>query len=41
VIEAQARMLNEKLEEVVKSGRIFNVGFNQTGHFSIGYTVYT
>ena len=41
MIEAEARTLNEKLENVVKSGKIFNAGFNQTGHFSIGYTIYT
>lgn len=38
--EAQAEELNKKLEEVVRSGKIFCIGFNQTGNFAVGYTIY-
>lgn len=39
--EKQIQDLNKKLEKVTQKGLLYNVKFNQTGNFSVGYTIYT
>ncbi len=38
--EDQIELLNEKVKRCIESNEKVKVGFCQTGHFSIGYTIY-
>ncbi len=39
-VEDQIRLLNEKVKICIEMKEKVKVGFCQTGHFSIGYTIY-
>jgi len=38
--ENQIKTLNEKVKMCIKNGERVKVGFCQTGHFSVGYSIY-
>ena len=39
-VKDQIRLLNEKVKMCIENGEKVKVGFCQTGHFSIGYSIY-